>query len=153
MPRENRCTRTVFDAYIKGKLDGAGFTGMAESTIPDHMLLDLALRASDLPDDVWEVLDRDGMQPPCEYSNCLPVSNLRMHTYRDICGCVGRSWETALAEGPSAATASDISDIARTYGNYPAALAVLKMYRANSMDAEIKKFNGLTESVRRMLRA
>lgn len=116
MPRENRCTRVVFDAYIEGKLDGAGFTGMAESTIPDHMLLDPALRASDLPDDVWEVLDRDGIQSPCEYSNCLPVSNLRMRAYRDICGCVGRLRGTVLAEGLSAATASDISDIARTYG-------------------------------------
>lgn len=64
MPRENRCTRAVFDAYIEDKLDGAGFTGIAESTIPDNMLLDLALRASDLPDDVWEVLDRDGIQSP-----------------------------------------------------------------------------------------
>lgn len=93
------------------------------------------------------------MQSPCEYSNCLPVSNLRMRTYRDIYGCVGRSWETVLVEGLTAATASDISDIARTYGNYPAALAVLKVYGVDGVDTEIEKFDGLAGSVRTMLKA
>ena len=144
---ENICARAVFSAYMDGLLDNAGFIGLSDSDKEGVKLLDLALRASDLPDWLWDVLFKKGQVHPCIYSGCVPVSHHAMRTYRSNCGCVGSSWETILIEALETSAVSSISSIRRTYGTYAAALAVLKTYEVKGVDTEIGKIEGLAETL------
>jgi len=145
---QRNCAKAVLDAYKDGKLDNAGYTGLSQSTKEDVMLVDLALRAKDLPDDVWETLSKYGQQCGCLYSGCLPVAHMRMHTYRGSNECVGSSWETILCERLGTRTVSTIADIRKKFGTYAAALTVLWTITP-AVDGEVDKIEGLTSYIKK----
>lgn len=149
---EEKCANAILEAYVNGKLDNAGFITMSDPNVSaDYKFIDFALRAKDIPDETWKILSENGQKHSCYYSYCLPAAHLRMGTYRNNCGCIGSSWETRLVEDLSMCQASGVNDIYHLFGNYAAALAVLKAYNIQGIDEEIAKIDGLTEKVEKLV--
>lgn len=64
---------------------------------------------------------------PCTYSGAIELSWF-MSTYRDVDGCVGRSWECSLAQGLNTRAVSEIGAIYREKGARAAVQAMFSCY-------------------------
>ena len=144
--RQKKCAQATLNAYKSGSLENAGFTSIREDKDGNY-IIELAVRATDIPDETWEVLKTNGQMDPCIYSGCYPAANMMMSGYRDVYGTIGRSWETTLCTWLRTDAVSKIADIKHTFDPYAAALATLKVYDAPGVDDAIAKIDGLTERI------
>lgn len=146
--RQKKCAQATLDAWVRGDLN----KGYSEIVFPEDRsvgYLNICIRATDVPDDLWEVLAEYGQQSPCIYSGCLPMAHMMMTTYRDTYGCIGRSWEINMVINLKTSSCYKISEVRDTFGPYAAALYLMKIYRGNVTE-EISKYDGLAELIERL---
>lgn len=143
--RQLVCAKTMLEGYKTGKLDHAGYVIFRKTG--SKGVIEFALRAKDLPDDIWNVIADKLPEDPCVYSECLPAANLQMFSYRDVYGCIGRSWETNLCTFLAAEVVLKIREIKDSFGAYAAALSVLKVYGSPRVEETIQGIPGLMERI------
>ncbi len=119
----------LFPLYKNGELKKAGYAEikMHCSDTEDVRVLELVLRASDLPDEIWEQISPRIPKDPCVYSGCVSCVDPIMTAYRDTDGCVGRSWETPILQGFDSDSAHQIYQVYKTEGAYAAGVKAWEM--------------------------
>lgn len=79
----------------------------------------------------------DESYTPCLYSGVIELG-WTMHTYRDVDGCVGSSWECNLIKGLNTETIYDISQVRDEYGVRAAVKTMLSYYVWDPVEEKAK---------------
>lgn len=82
----------------------------------------------------------DETYTPCRFSGAIQPG-WTMASYRNVDGCVGRSWECSLATNLNTKSAYDVAMVKEEQGIKSAVIALYDMFQWNPTLNEEKKFN------------
>lgn len=132
------------------------------ATISDYLM---EIKGENPGRDIYFVCDIDKMLPyqaelkerfpendifeertPCIYSGCVSVTST-MSTYRETCGCVGKSWEVGLIKNLDGQTASKIAAVKKALGPVQSGINAINAFVGDSLTITLEKIAETSEAV------
>ncbi len=127
--------RMLFDLYHSGWLEKNAEYVAEHNAKNGGTEIDFVLDRDKIPQDIVDEMNRkypgNSLEEckkfsHCEYSGTIGLVYIPYSSYRDICGCVGRSFESPLVMGFYPKDCFDFYEIAKTQGIVSAAIEVIK---------------------------